>query len=91
MSGRTLYRIGIFDPGEGARALVCSAWVDNQQIAESCGVWMPLKLAVRRHLPQILMLQDNTAAIWAVVNLRARVPLRKHNRILRAVVILLRR
>ena len=37
------------------------------------------------------MLQDNTAAIWVAVNLRARAPLRKQNRILRAVVMLLRR
>ena len=52
---------------------------------------MPLKLAVRRQLPQILMLQDNIAAIWAAINLRAQAPLRKQNRILRAVVMLLRR
>ena len=38
-SGKTMYRIGIFDPGGGgARALVCPAWVDNQQIAELYGV-----------------------------------------------------
>ena len=51
---------------------------------------MLLKLSVRRQLPQILMLQDNTTAIWAAVNLRVRAPLRKQNRILRAVVMLLR-
>ena len=52
---------------------------------------MLLKLVVRRQLPRILMLQDNTAAMWAAVNLRARAPLRKQNRILRAVVMLLHR
>ena len=52
---------------------------------------MMLKIAVRRRIPQVLMLQDNVAAIWAAVNLRARAPLRKQNRILRAVVMLLRR
>ena len=87
----TLYRIGIFDPGGGARALVCPTWVDNPQVAELYGVWMMLKLAVRSKLPQVLMLQDNIAAIWAAVNLRARAPLRKQNRILRAIVMLLRR
>ena len=30
------------------------------------GVWMMLKLAVRRKLPRVLMLQDNIAAIWAL-------------------------
>ena len=52
---------------------------------------MLLKLAVRRQLPQILMLKDNVAAIWAAVKFRARAPLRKQNRISRAVVMLLRR
>ena len=89
--GVKLYRIGIFDPAGGARALVCPRWVDNQQVAELYGVWMMLKIAVRRKLPQVLMLQDNVAAIWAAVNLRARAPLRKQNHILRAVVMLLRR
>ena len=64
-SGVKLYRIGIFDPAGGARALVCPRWVDNQQVAELYEVWMMLKIAVRRKLPQVLMLQDNVAAIWA--------------------------
>ena len=85
-------RSGSLTPkGGGARALVCPGWVDNQQIAELYGVWMLLKLAVPRQLPQVLMLKDNTAAIWASVNLRSRAPLRKQNRILRAIVLQLRR
>ena len=90
-SGVKLYPIGIFDPAGVARALVCPRWVDNQQVAGLYGVWMMLKVAVRRKLPQVLMLQDNVAAIWAAVNLRARAPLRKQNRILRAIFMLLRR
>ena len=62
-SGNTLYRIGIFDPGGGARALVCPAWVDNQQVAELYGVWMMLQLTVRRKLPHVLMLPHIIAAI----------------------------
>ena len=89
--GVKLYRIGIFDPAGGARALVCPQWVDNQQVAELYGFWMMLKVAVRRKLPQVLMLQDNVAAFWAAVNLGARAPLRQQNRILRAIVMLLRR
>ena len=79
-SSAKLYRIGIFDPGGGAWALVFPKWVDNQQVAELYGVRMMLKAAMRRKLPQVLMLQDNVAAIWAAVNLRARAPLRKQNR-----------
>ena len=43
-------------------------------MAELYGVWLLNKLAVRRQTPQVLMLQDNTAAVWGTLNLKSHAP-----------------
>ena len=86
-SGMKRYRIGMFDPVGGGRALMCPNWVNTQLVAELYGVWMLIQCAVKRNLPQVVMLQDNLQAIWANVNLKSRAHFWRHNRILRARVL----
>ena len=88
--GSVGYRVGLYDPVGGARPLFCPHWVDNQQVAELYGVWQLLKWARVRKIPQLAMMQDNMQAIWGALNLRARSVFWKQNRILRAIVLLLR-
>ena len=41
--------------GGGGKALICPYWVNTQQVAEPYGVWMLIKEAVRRKMPQVSM------------------------------------
>ena len=48
---------------------------------------MLIKRALKCKLPQVVILQDNLQAIWAIVNLKSRAHFWRHNRILRAMVL----
>ena len=88
--GSERYRVGIFDPVGGGKALICPYWVNTQQVAELYGVWMLIKEAVRRKIPQVSMFQDNLQAIWGTINLKSRAHFWRHNRILKAMILHLR-
>ena len=70
--GAKHYRLGIYGPLWAGKALASPSWVNTQQVAELYGVWMLIKGAVQRELPQVIMLQDNMPAIWATINLKSR-------------------
>ena len=88
--GSVGYRVGLYHPVGGARPWFCPRWVDNQQVAELYGVWQLLKWARVRQIPQLAMMQDNMQAVWGALHLRARSVFWKQNRILRAIVLILR-
>ena len=54
------------------------------------GIWILSKLAVRRHVPQVLMLQDNMPAIWGTLNLKFHAPFWRRNKGLKALILYLR-
>ena len=90
--GSKRYRVGVYDPGGGGggKALICPYWVNTQQVAELYGVWMLIKEAARRKIPQVSMLQDNLQATWGTVNLKSRAHFWRRNRILKAMILHLR-
>ena len=90
LRGLTRYRVGLYDPVGGEKVFACPQWVNTQQIAELYGVWILVKTAIRRRIPQVVMLQDNLQAIWATVNLKSRTHFWRHNRVLRAIILHLR-
>ena len=54
--GSVGYHVGLYDPVGGGKPLFCPQWVDNQQVAESYGVWQLLKWARVRKIPQLAMM-----------------------------------
>ena len=55
--------------GGRGKVLLCPRWVNTQQVAELYGVRMLVKDAVKRKLPESVILQDNLKATWAMANL----------------------
>ena len=72
------------------KAPICLYWVNTKQVAKLYGVWMLIKEAINRKIPQVSMLQDNLQVIWGTVNLKSRAHFRRHNRILKAIISYLR-